>query len=159
MSDPIPSPAGTALAEAPAAGAERTAPADPWARELYFADDTREIVPLSPDATAVLLYTSGTTGKPKGAELTHFQLFMNCTVAGDLFAFRDDDIGVAVLPRHCALSEIANGQLVAIKVPGLSTRRQVRLVYRRGEQSHAAEAFLEIVRATTGASESNAPQP
>ena len=68
-------------------------------------------------------------------------------------------IGVAVLPRRCALSEIANGQLVAIKVPGLSTRRQVRLVYRRGEQSHAAEAFLEIVRATTGAGESNAPQP
>jgi len=59
-------------------------------------------------------------------------------------------IGVAVLPRRCALSEIANGQLVAIKVPGLSTRRQVRLVYRRGDQSHAAEAFLEIVRATAG---------
>ncbi|NJC72651.1 long-chain fatty acid--CoA ligase [Planosporangium thailandense] len=66
--------------------------------ELYAAADTRDIVPLSPDDTAVLLYTSGTTGKPKGAELTHFQLFMNCTVAGELFEFRDDDIGVAVLP-------------------------------------------------------------
>ena len=31
-------------------------------------------------------------------------------------------MGVAVLPRRCALSEIANGQLVAIKVPGLSAR-------------------------------------
>ncbi len=66
--------------------------------ELYFADDTRDIVPLDPGETAVLLYTSGTTGRPKGAELTHFQLFMNCTVAGQLFEFRDDDIGVAVLP-------------------------------------------------------------
>ena len=66
--------------------------------ELYFADDTRDIVPLDPGDTAVLLYTSGTTGKPKGAELTHFQLFMNCTVAGELFQFRDDDIGLAVLP-------------------------------------------------------------
>ena len=66
--------------------------------ELYFADDTRDIVPLSPDDTAVLLYTSGTTGKPKGAELTHFQLFMNCTTAGQLFGFEDDDIGLAVLP-------------------------------------------------------------
>jgi DNA-binding transcriptional LysR family regulator len=55
-------------------------------------------------------------------------------------------MGVAVLPRRCALNEIANGTLVAIKVPGLSARRQVRLVFRRGEQSHAAEAFLEIVR-------------
>jgi long-chain acyl-CoA synthetase len=66
--------------------------------ELYFADDTRDIVPTSSDDTAVLLYTSGTTGKPKGAELTHFQLYMNCTVAGELFEFQEDDIGVAVLP-------------------------------------------------------------
>ncbi|MFP5220440.1 MAG: long-chain-fatty-acid--CoA ligase [Actinomycetes bacterium] len=66
--------------------------------ELYFADDTRDIVPTSSDDTAVLLYTSGTTGKPKGAELTHFQLYMNCTIAGELFGFEDDDIGVAVLP-------------------------------------------------------------
>ena len=66
--------------------------------ELYFAEDTRDIVPTSSDDTAVLLYTSGTTGKPKGAELTHFQLYMNCTVAGELFGFQDDDIGVAVLP-------------------------------------------------------------
>ncbi len=66
--------------------------------ELYFAEDTGDIEPTSADDTAVIIYTSGTTGKPKGAELTHFQLFMNCTVGGELFGFRDDDIGVAVLP-------------------------------------------------------------
>ncbi len=51
-----------------------------------------------PDDTAVLVYTSGTTGKPKGAELTHFQLYMNCTVAGGLFGARNDDVVLAVLP-------------------------------------------------------------
>jgi long-chain acyl-CoA synthetase len=66
--------------------------------ELYFADDTGEIAPTNADDTAVIIYTSGTTGKPKGAELTHFQLYMNCTVAGELFGFADDDIGLAVLP-------------------------------------------------------------
>jgi long-chain acyl-CoA synthetase len=66
--------------------------------ELYFADDTREIVPTDGDETAVLLYTSGTTGKPKGAELTHLNLYMNCTIAGELFEFQETDIGVAVLP-------------------------------------------------------------
>jgi long-chain acyl-CoA synthetase len=66
--------------------------------ELYFADDTGDIEPTDADDTAVIIYTSGTTGKPKGAELTHYQLYMNCTVAGGLFGFRDDDIGIAVLP-------------------------------------------------------------
>ena len=36
--------------------------------------------PTSPQDTAVILYTSGTTGKPKGAELTHSNLFINCVV-------------------------------------------------------------------------------
>ena len=54
--------------------------------------------PRSPDDTAVLVYTSGTTGKPKGAELTHFQLYMNSTIAGGLFGVRGDDVVLAVLP-------------------------------------------------------------
>src|SRR5262245_41706426 len=60
-------------------------------------------------------------------------------------------IGVALLPRRCALTEIARGHLVAIRVPDLGAQRTVRLVFRRtGERSRAAEAFLEVVR--TGAS-------
>jgi DNA-binding transcriptional LysR family regulator len=59
-------------------------------------------------------------------------------------------IGVAVLPRRCALAEIALRQLVAIRIPGLSSRRQVRLIFRRGEQSHAVDAFLEAVRSAAG---------
>jgi long-chain acyl-CoA synthetase len=66
--------------------------------DLYAAADTGDILPTGADDTAVIIYTSGTTGQPKGAELTHFQLYMNCTVAGELFGFKDDDIGVAVLP-------------------------------------------------------------
>ena len=66
--------------------------------DLYLAEDTGHIEPLSPDETAVLLYTSGTTGRPKGAELTHFQLFMAATTGGDLFGFEPDDVALAVLP-------------------------------------------------------------
>jgi long-chain acyl-CoA synthetase len=36
--------------------------------------------PTVPQETAVILYTSGTTGKPKGAELTHSNLLLNCSV-------------------------------------------------------------------------------
>src|SRR6516164_9400829 len=78
--------------------------------ELYFADDTGEIEPTDAEDTAVLIYTSGTTGKPKGAELTHFQLYMNCTVAGELFGARSDDVTLGVLPffHVFGLSSITN---------------------------------------------------
>jgi len=67
-------------------------------------------VQRAPDDTAVLVYTSGTTGKPKGAELTHFQLYMNSTVAGGLFGVRSDDVVLAVLPffHVFGLSSVVN---------------------------------------------------
>lgn len=54
------------------------------------------------------------------------------------------ELGVALLPKRCALTEIANGRLVAVPVGGLSRKREVKLVYRRGRMSHAAEAFLKV---------------
>jgi long-chain acyl-CoA synthetase len=51
-----------------------------------------------PGDTAVIVYTAGTTGVPKGAELTHFQLFMNADTPGRLFGIREDDVVLVVLP-------------------------------------------------------------
>lgn len=45
----------------------------------YDKPATFEIYPSAPDDTAAILYTSGTTGKPKGAELTHSNLMSNVT--------------------------------------------------------------------------------
>ena len=57
------------------------------------------------------------------------------------------NLGVALLPRRCALAEIGRKQLVAVRVPKLRLPRQVRLVYRRGgELSRAASAFLDATR-------------
>jgi len=66
--------------------------------------------------TAVILYTSGTTGEPKGAELTHANLYRNCTVAKRLFRFSDDDVVLGALPlfhsfgQTCAMNAcVVNG--------------------------------------------------
>ncbi|MEP6800169.1 MAG: long-chain fatty acid--CoA ligase [Lapillicoccus sp.] len=51
-----------------------------------------------PGDTAVIVYTSGTTGTPKGAELTHFQLLLNAETPGRLFGVKNDDVVLVVLP-------------------------------------------------------------
>jgi len=54
-------------------------------------------------------------------------------------------LGVAVLPRRCALAELARKELVAVSVPELKLRRSLRLVYRKtGGHSHAAHEFLRV---------------
>ena len=78
---------------------------------LLTADADPDIHPGAADDTAVILYTSGTTGRPKGAELSHFQLYMTCTLGGQTFGTLPDDISLAVLPLFhvYGLSSILNG--------------------------------------------------
>jgi len=57
-----------------------------------------DTVQTMPDETAVILYTSGTTGNPKGAELTHANMAMNAVATRDVVTINGDDIALAVLP-------------------------------------------------------------
>ena len=67
--------------------------------ELAAEDPQPALHPTVATDTAVILYTSGTTGKPKGAELTHSNLFVNCAVVVPKLApLRDDEVALAVLP-------------------------------------------------------------
>ena len=59
-------------------------------------------------------------------------------------------LGVALLPRQCATTEIASGRLVAVPVAGISRRRQVSLVCRRAHRSHASDAFLAAAQEKAG---------
>ncbi len=55
--------------------------------------------PREPSDTAVILYTSGTTGKPKGAEITHLNITMNVVVSAQhSFDIDEHDIVLGCLP-------------------------------------------------------------
>ncbi|MCS6843323.1 MAG: long-chain fatty acid--CoA ligase [Caldilineales bacterium] len=57
-----------------------------------------DTVQTMPDDTAVILYTSGTTGSPKGAELTHANMVLNAIATRDMVNFHRDDVALTVLP-------------------------------------------------------------
>ncbi|GAB4276914.1 MAG: long-chain fatty acid--CoA ligase [Candidatus Promineifilaceae bacterium] len=56
--------------------------------------------------TAVILYTSGTTGQPKGAELTHSNIIMNAFVVRELFNSRTDDTQLVTLPLFHSFGQV-----------------------------------------------------
>jgi long-chain acyl-CoA synthetase len=58
-------------------------------------------------ATAVILYTSGTTGQPKGAELTHDNLLRNVEVTSTtLLNLRPDDVVLGALPLFHSFGQV-----------------------------------------------------
>jgi long-chain acyl-CoA synthetase len=73
--------------------------------------------------TAVLVYTSGTTGRPKGAELTHANLAGNARVTARLFGLQAGDAVLAALPlahafgQTCTLNATLLAGATAVLVP------------------------------------------
>jgi long-chain acyl-CoA synthetase len=65
----------------------------PLAKFIGGQPPTFETVATKPDDTAVILYTSGTTGQPKGAELTHSNMVVNGMVSAELCAGSHDGSG------------------------------------------------------------------
>ena len=74
---------------------------------------TFETIDVSDDDTAVILYTSGTTGQPKGAELRHRNMRDNAFAGKDLFGADEDnpDTYLCVLPLFHSFGQtvIQNG--------------------------------------------------
>jgi long-chain acyl-CoA synthetase len=62
-------------------------------------EPVRDVADRTAEDTAVILYTSGTTGKPKGAELTHANLYRNSAgVSKKLGEMSEDDVLLGALP-------------------------------------------------------------
>jgi fatty-acyl-CoA synthase len=85
------------------------------------------------DATATINYTSGTTARPKGVQLTHRNVWLNSTTFGWHTGVSDRDVYLHTLPMfHCngwgmpyALTAMGSTQVVLRKVDGADILRRV----------------------------------
>lgn len=86
-----------------------------------------EICSVNPDATAVILYTSGTTGKPKGAMITHKGLISNALDLVKIWDISSQDTVLHMLPMFhvhglfFALHTALLGQAKIILLPKFQT--------------------------------------
>lgn len=88
---------------------------------------------MQDEDNAVILYTSGTTGKPKGAMLTHRNLYSNASDVASYLQYTENDKIIAALPMFHVFcltvalnAPIVNGATVLI-VPRFSPKEVFRI--------------------------------
>src|SRR5690606_10053440 len=96
------------------------------------------IAPVADDDLAALLYTSGTTGRSKGAMLTHRNLASNALTLVEVWGFSEDDVLLHVLPIYHT-----HGLFVAFNTVLLAGARLIFV-----PRFDAAQALTLLPRAT-----------
>ncbi len=81
--------------------------------KLQSGDGQLAPIEMNEEDTAIILYTSGTTGHPKGAELSHRNLYANARDVAHFMKFTAEDRVIATLPLFhvFALTVVANAPL------------------------------------------------
>ncbi len=85
------------------------------------------------DATATINYTSGTTARPKGVQLTHRNLWLNASIFGWHMGVSDRDVYLHTLPQfHCngwgmlyAVTGMGAKHVILRKVDGAEILRRI----------------------------------
>jgi long-chain acyl-CoA synthetase len=123
-------------AEAAGVGFVSVAP-EAFSRVLGDHAPVTEVTGRTDDDTAVILYTSGTTGKPKGAELTHANLARNAAVsATTLFHLEPDDVVMGCLPlfhsfgQTCGLNAAVSSGACLTLLPRFDPGKALEVIQR-----------------------------
>ena len=106
---------------------------------VQHADPVYDLADVDGDDTAVLLYTSGTTGSPKGAELTHSNLKQNVEVTlKSLVKLSEEDTLLGALPlfhsfgQTCGLNcGVAAGARLSL-IPRFDPDKALEIIERDG---------------------------
>jgi long-chain acyl-CoA synthetase len=97
-----------------------------------------DVIDREDDDTAVILYTSGTTGKPKGAELTHSNLLKNAEAAVSLTGASADDTLLGALPlfhsfgQTCGLNASMSAGATLSMIPRFDPAKALEIIQRDG---------------------------
>ena len=100
------------------------------------------------DATATINYTSGTTARPKGVQVTHRNIWLNATTFGWHLGVSDRDVYLHTLPQfHCngwgmlyAVTGMGGRHIILRKVDGAEILRRVERARRHADVRRAGRA-------------------
>ena len=100
------------------------------------ADPVTEVADTADGDTAVILYTSGTTGQPKGAELSNDNLIRNARASAGLFSLGADAIVLGALPlfhtfgQTCGMNATLGGGGTLTLIPRFEPGKALEIIQR-----------------------------